>query len=157
MITKAPESTNDYQKKLSNYNKIINVDIYCPICFEKDISPGNLVYIYDCGHWVCADCTIKLDRLQCCLCNNNVKQFKFVGNSGTQIFIKDNKTHTVCIDLEKHSVLQLKKLFLLKNHIGTEFVNNICIMYCGKQLQNDSLLKEYNICDRSTLFLIWRK
>lgn len=72
-----------------------------------------------------------------------------------QVFVKNlsGKTLTIDVDLERYTVLDVKRVIEDREKIEPEAQR---LIYCGKVLEDASLLKEYKVGNHATLHLVVR-
>lgn len=72
-----------------------------------------------------------------------------------QVFVKNlnGRTLAIDVDLEKHTVLDVKRVIEERQKILPSAQR---LIYCGKELEDKCLLKEYKMVNHATLHLVVR-
>lgn len=139
----------------------MSTDKGCYVCDEET----KVEIHYRCGHWLCYKCHIEMvygsvEILECPWAECGEKMFvtsAFKGTGGGQIWVRDleGRTISLCWDPERMTVLDLKCIVhsILKLNWNARMM---ILIHAGRNLADDSLLKDCGITDYATLHFILR-
>lgn len=90
------------------YNSQIKIEWYsdhCYVCLDEFSEHKPRLFLFNCKHCVCSECSRKLKTKECCVCNStinplmkktkNLKKYKLEDNPGSVVLVN---VHDKCIE-----------------------------------------------------------